>query len=91
MQSRQLRDSFQIAGCAPDFVTLSDEELRDGQTNPRTRTSEKNSLHDSKYLFRIQATQYTCCNEVDSYFNYRLDARDPAYFSGIAMPAKEPL
>jgi hypothetical protein len=30
-----------------------------------------------------------CCNGIDSYFNYRLDARDPAYLTGIATRTKE--
>jgi hypothetical protein len=30
-----------------------------------------------------------CCNGIDSYFNYRLDARDPAYLTDIATRTKE--
>jgi hypothetical protein len=30
-----------------------------------------------------------CCNGIDSYFNYRLDARDPAYLTGIATRTKD--
>lgn len=30
-----------------------------------------------------------CCNGIDSYFNYRSDARDPAYLAGIATRNKE--
>ena len=30
-----------------------------------------------------------CCNEIDSYFNYGLDARGPAYLTAIATRTKE--
>jgi hypothetical protein len=83
MQSWRFGDSLQIAGRTPHFVTLSDEQLCEGQTNTRTRTSEKNSLHDFENLFRVPARQYMRCNGIDSYFKYRLDARVPAYFNGI--------
>jgi hypothetical protein len=29
-----------------------------------------------------------CCNGIDSYFKYRLDARGPAYLTGIATVLK---
>jgi hypothetical protein len=70
-------------------VTLTDEQLCEGQTNTGTRTSEKNSLHDFEIWFRVPATQYMRCNGIDSYFNYRLDARVPAYFTSIATRTKE--
>lgn len=69
-------------------MAFSDQQLCNGQTNTRTCTGKKNSLHDFENLFRVYATQYTCCNENDSYFNYRLDARRPAYLTGIATVLK---
>src|SRR5215469_9045580 len=51
MQSRHFWDALHIAGCTPHFVTFSDESLCEGQTNTRTRTSEKNSLHDFEICF----------------------------------------
>jgi len=46
MQSRHSWDAFQIAGCGPDFMTLSEEGFCNGQTNTRTCACEKNSFHD---------------------------------------------
>ena len=60
-------------------MTLRHEHFGNGQTNTRTRTSEKDSLHDFENLFRVPATRYIRCAGIDSYFNYRLDARVPAY------------
>ena len=38
----------------------------------------KSFLDRKRHPFYRHGTQYTCCNEIDSYFNYRLDARGPA-------------
>src|SRR5207249_3829350 len=52
MELRQLGKSFQIAGGAPHFVTLGDEQLRNGQTNAGARTGEKDMFHQARLLDR---------------------------------------
>jgi hypothetical protein len=75
MPSRHFWDAFQIARCAPNIMTLSDEQLRNGQTNARARAGKKNFSHDLEN--GLLRTRIACYHRIDSYFNYRPDARVP--------------
>src|SRR5205085_2909850 len=45
MQPLHLGNAFRITGCSPNFVTLSNERLRNSQANTRAGAGQKNAFH----------------------------------------------
>src|SRR5437763_1071337 len=53
IQSRHLRNALRVARRAPHFIATCEQGVRDGPTNSRTGTGEKDPLHHKSLVERL--------------------------------------